>query len=179
MLQVLSSCTIVWCKCYSDFTIVQSDITIVLPWQLSTGRIHDYLFCYCPLVGILFEVLRINHGVFHKKIRTCSLRKEIVNNKWWICCHFPKMILIPIFVFYDTPTSFVVWSTTVFFIKYYHIISARNDFHLFICIYIHSYVFKLYQYCLSFDTPYISYKELYHHHSMLTCLIISEKNCSV
>ncbi len=29
-------------------TIVQSDITIVVPWQLSTGSIHDYLFCYCP-----------------------------------------------------------------------------------------------------------------------------------
>ncbi len=25
----------------------------------ATGSIHDYLFCYCPLVGILFEVLRI------------------------------------------------------------------------------------------------------------------------
>ncbi len=32
---------------------------ILVPWQLSTGSIHDYLFCYCPLVGILFEVLRI------------------------------------------------------------------------------------------------------------------------
>ncbi len=33
--------------------------TIVLPRKLATGSIHDYLFCYCPLVGILFEVLRI------------------------------------------------------------------------------------------------------------------------
>ncbi len=33
--------------------------TIVLPTTLATGSIHDYLFCYCPLVGILFEVLRI------------------------------------------------------------------------------------------------------------------------
>ncbi len=40
-------------------TIVQSDVTIVVPWQLSTGSKHDYLFWYCPLVGILFEVLRI------------------------------------------------------------------------------------------------------------------------
>ncbi len=40
-------------------TIVQSDLTIVVPWQLSTGSKHDYLFCYCPLVGILFEVVRI------------------------------------------------------------------------------------------------------------------------
>ncbi len=48
---------------WPDVTIVQSDITIVVPCQLSTGSIHDYLFCYCPLVGILFEVLRIQH--FH------------------------------------------------------------------------------------------------------------------
>ncbi len=33
--------------------------TIVLPRKLTTGSIHDYLFCYCPLVGIIFEVLRI------------------------------------------------------------------------------------------------------------------------
>ncbi len=40
-------------------TIVQFDKTIVLPTKLATGSIHDYLFCYCPLVNILFEVLRI------------------------------------------------------------------------------------------------------------------------
>ncbi len=40
-------------------TIVQFDITIVLPRKLAIGSIYDYLFCYCPLVGILFEVLRI------------------------------------------------------------------------------------------------------------------------
>ncbi len=40
-------------------TIVQFDKTIVLPRQLATGSIHDYLFAYCPLMGILFEVLRI------------------------------------------------------------------------------------------------------------------------
>ncbi len=34
--------------------------TIVLPRKLATGSIHDYLFCYCPLVGILFKVLRID-----------------------------------------------------------------------------------------------------------------------
>ncbi len=40
-------------------TIVQFDKTIVLPRKLAIGSIHDYLFCYCPLVCILFEVLRI------------------------------------------------------------------------------------------------------------------------
>ncbi len=34
--------------------------TIVLPRKLATGGIHDYLFCYCPLVAIPFEVLRID-----------------------------------------------------------------------------------------------------------------------
>ncbi len=36
--------------------------TIVLPRKLAIGSIHDYLFCYGPLVGILFEVLRIEDG---------------------------------------------------------------------------------------------------------------------
>ncbi len=47
---------------WPDVTIVQSDITIVVPWQQSTGRKHDYRFCYCPLVGIIFEVLRNNYN---------------------------------------------------------------------------------------------------------------------
>ncbi len=38
-------------------TIVQFDKTIVLPRILTTGSIH----AYCPLVVILFEVLRIEH----------------------------------------------------------------------------------------------------------------------
>ncbi len=50
--------------CWPDVTIVQSDATIVVPWQLSTGSKHNYLFCYCPLVGILFEVLRIESCEF-------------------------------------------------------------------------------------------------------------------
>ncbi len=41
-------------------TIVQFDKTIVLPRKFATGCIYDYPFCYCPLVGILFEVLRID-----------------------------------------------------------------------------------------------------------------------
>ncbi len=44
---------------WTGVTIVQCDITIVIPWQLSTGSIQYYLFCYCPLVGILFEILRV------------------------------------------------------------------------------------------------------------------------
>ncbi len=42
-------------------TIVQFDKTIVLPRKCTTGSIHDYLFCYCPLVGTPFEVLRIHY----------------------------------------------------------------------------------------------------------------------
>ncbi len=51
---------------WPDVTIVQSDVTIVVTWQLSTGSKHDYFFCYCPLVDILFEVLRItvDHWLF-------------------------------------------------------------------------------------------------------------------
>ncbi len=46
-------------------TIIQFDKTIVLPRNLASGSIHDYLFCNCSLVGILFEVLRIpSNNVF-------------------------------------------------------------------------------------------------------------------
>ncbi len=56
-----------------DVTIVQSDVTIVVPWQLSTGSKHDYHFCYCPLVGILFEVLRIrDNSDFIISINKCN-----------------------------------------------------------------------------------------------------------
>ncbi len=44
-------------------TIAHFDKTIELPRKLATASIHDYLFHYCALVGILFEVLRIP---FHK-----------------------------------------------------------------------------------------------------------------
>ncbi len=46
-------------------TIEQFDKTIVFPRKLATGSIHDYRFCYCPLVGILFEVLRIAISVLY------------------------------------------------------------------------------------------------------------------
>ncbi len=38
--------------------------TIILPTKLITGSIHVYLLCYCPLVGILFEVLRFRWNNF-------------------------------------------------------------------------------------------------------------------
>ncbi len=46
-------------------TIVQFDKTIILPRKLATGSVHDYLFHYCPLVGILFEVRRILTTFLH------------------------------------------------------------------------------------------------------------------
>ncbi len=54
---VMSDCTIVTSEQHLYQTIVQFDKTILLPRKLATGNIHDYLFCYCPLVCILFEVL--------------------------------------------------------------------------------------------------------------------------
>ncbi len=53
----MSDCTIVTSEQYLYQAIVQLDKTIVLVRKLATGNIHDHLFCYCPLVGILFEVL--------------------------------------------------------------------------------------------------------------------------
>ncbi len=46
----------------------------VLPRKLATGSIHDYLLCYCPLVGILFEVLRISFNyIYLQSTNTLSL----------------------------------------------------------------------------------------------------------
>ncbi len=59
-------------------TIAQFDKTIVLPRKLATGSIHDYMFCYCPLVGILFEVLRITqHKVYRRLHYTVNKINEI------------------------------------------------------------------------------------------------------
>ncbi len=40
-------------------TIAQFDKTMVLPRKRATGSILDYMFRYCPLVGVLFEILII------------------------------------------------------------------------------------------------------------------------
>ncbi len=58
-------------------TTVQFDKTIVLPRKLLTGSIHDYLFCYCPLVGILFEVLRITDYIIRHTFKLLVALSEI------------------------------------------------------------------------------------------------------
>ncbi len=59
---------------WHQVTIVTSEQhlyqTIVLPRKLATGSIHNYLFCYCPLVGILFEVLKIHVQDMYSKAQT-------------------------------------------------------------------------------------------------------------
>ncbi len=47
---------------WPDVTTVQSDITIVVPWQLSTGSIHD-IFCYCPSSG--YSIWGTENSEFH------------------------------------------------------------------------------------------------------------------
>ncbi len=46
----------------TTFTSLNSTIwqSIVLFRKLATGSIHDYIFCYSPLLDILFEALRIS-----------------------------------------------------------------------------------------------------------------------
>ncbi len=56
---VTSDCTIVTSEQHLYQTIVQFDKTIELPRKFAIGSKHNYLYCYCPLVGILFEVLTI------------------------------------------------------------------------------------------------------------------------
>ncbi len=53
--------------------------TMVLPRKLTTGSIHDYLFCYCPLVGILYELPRISktHHWLREYVYICFLQNII------------------------------------------------------------------------------------------------------
>ncbi len=44
---------------WPDVKIVQSDITIVVPFNYQQKANMTTFFCYCLLLGILFEVLRI------------------------------------------------------------------------------------------------------------------------
>ncbi len=48
---------------------------IVLPRKLATGSIHNYNFWYCPLVGILFEVPRI-------QINSMTNCEDLLRLKW-------------------------------------------------------------------------------------------------
>ncbi len=64
---------------WPDVTIVQSDVTIVVPWQLSTGSKHDY----CPLVGILFGVLRIVRWWFLPLTRDAKFYRSLVEVWIW------------------------------------------------------------------------------------------------
>ncbi len=62
-------------------TIVQFDKTIVLPQKSETGSVLGYHFCYCPLVGILFEVLSLAEYIFCKitKYISCKITNVIVS----------------------------------------------------------------------------------------------------
>ncbi len=76
--------------------------TIVLPGKLAIGSIHDYLYCYCPLVGILFEVLRIECCIHFSSYGSSSLaffsvhwlldrrssRLELESSYTILCIHF-------------------------------------------------------------------------------------------
>ncbi len=55
----MSECTIVISDHCGSIRTTFMDKTIVLPRKLVTGSIYDFLFCYCPLVSILFELQTI------------------------------------------------------------------------------------------------------------------------
>ncbi len=61
--------------------------TIVLPRKFATGSIHDYLFCYCPLVVILFVVLKIKGGGLqgHKQVILIVKVNSVAWNEVLIC----------------------------------------------------------------------------------------------
>ncbi len=65
-LLIVAMVLLLWCQIvllWHQITMVASEQhlyrTIVLPRKLPTWSIHDYRFCYCPLMGIQVEVLRI------------------------------------------------------------------------------------------------------------------------
>ncbi len=86
----MSDCTTVTSEQHLYQTIVQFDETIELPRKLATGNIHDYLFWYCPLVGILFEVLRIVSTKvqvlrsFNKSYNVPLIVLNTIEDKWKI-----------------------------------------------------------------------------------------------
>ncbi len=55
-----SDCTIVTSGYHGSIRITFISNNSVTQKACATGSIHDYIFCYCHLVGILFEVLRID-----------------------------------------------------------------------------------------------------------------------
>ncbi len=64
--------------------------TIILPRKIATATIHDYLYCYCPLVGILFEVLRIHLDLQTRIQHSLVLVIGTYSNFWCIYifnCH--------------------------------------------------------------------------------------------
>ncbi len=65
--------------------------TIILPRKPATGSTHDYLFSYCPQVGILFEVLRIGKGNVNNQTnnikindKKCFECKQHAHNQPWL-----------------------------------------------------------------------------------------------
>ncbi len=67
--------------------------TIVLPRKLATGSIHDYFFCYCPLVGILFEVLRIpTNSESVKRIYLWNVALIIVHKALSACAKYRQEV---------------------------------------------------------------------------------------
>ncbi len=80
---VLSNSTIVWYKCFflmlpwffwwHDVTIVQYDITIVVPWQLSTESIQDYLLLLPPIGYSIWGTENCNDPIRPQVVRELVL----------------------------------------------------------------------------------------------------------
>ncbi len=84
---------------WSDVTIVQSDITIVVLQQLSTGSKHDYLFCYFPLMGILFDVVRIMDGSLTENGNTHYMKLVALVTEQPLVRGKNRMSLVPLMQF--------------------------------------------------------------------------------
>ncbi len=89
---------------WTDVRILQSDITLEVPWHLSTGSKHDHLFCYCPLVGILYyrywQFNMTSHCNFIWVVRVISVM--LINLIYYLIitkCHLisvPRLLMSPV-----------------------------------------------------------------------------------
>ncbi len=79
-LLIVTMVLLLWCLIGSIITFISYNITIWknnAPRKYAAGSIHDYLFCYCPIVDILFEVLRIIIYWIHNRCYVVECWKSV------------------------------------------------------------------------------------------------------
>ncbi len=94
-------------------TIVQSDVTIVVPLQLSTGRLHDYHFYYCTTS--VYSIWGTEN---------CDCIVDDISNLFIVCylSFISTISLTPILKFTSLLPGPVSWEVE----SYYQLVSRQN-----------------------------------------------------